>query len=225
MRSMRELLRCCMLARMAAEVQPPLDGAQPGMPHLELRVDSEVALAARREWPSVTANERATGDEVLRWVERSAYADLCSDDEFAAAWEHADRGGAGSLDRAGYEAFVEAVDSFAKRRVAREPPSLGNLVKGMLKSPSMRKMVTKMAVGVAEHGGLLGPGEERLRIDGGGGASAAAEEMEREMDELMQSAEFGDLMDRVVESPGMKRVLRTCRPRARCRRRASSWAR
>ena len=180
---------------------------------LAVRVESDVAMAARREFSGVTRGERASGEEVLRWVEASSYAGLCADDEFAAAWEYASDG-AESLDRAGYGRFVEAVYEFARRRLAREPPSLGKMMKSMLKSPSMRKMVTKMAVGVAETGGLLGPGEERLRIDGGGGAGAgtslaAAEvaEIEREMDDLLQSEAFGDLMDRVVESPGIRDVF------------------
>ena len=179
---------------------------------LAVRVESDVAMAARREFSGVTSGERASGEEVLRWVEASSYAGLCADDEFAAAWEYASDG-AESLDRAGYGRFVEAVDEFARRRLAREPPSLGKIMKSMLKSESMRKMVTKMAVGVAETGGLLGPGEERLRIDGGGAGAgtslAAAEvaEIEREMDDLLQSEAFGYLMDRVVESPGIKDVF------------------
>ena len=130
---------------------------------LELKVDDELAVQARAEFAKFD-QKIAPADAVLDWAERSAYREQVTDEEFAASWVYAtENSEEEGLDAARFERFVSAVDAFARERLAKEPPSLGQLARGMLKSPAMRKMVTSLAVGAEGSGGLLGM-DEKLRL-------------------------------------------------------------
>ena len=167
---------------------------------LELKVDDELAVQARAEFAKFD-QKIAPADAVLDWAERSAYREQVTDEEFAASWVYAteqsdDEEG---LDAARFERFVSAVDAFARERLAKEPPSLGQLARGMLKSPAMRKMVTSLAVGSEGSGGLLGM-DEKLRL---GDGTTDDEELSAQLDDMLQSEGFADLVDRVVNTPSI----------------------
>ena len=167
---------------------------------LELKVDDDLAVQARAEFAKFE-QQIAPADAVLDWAERSAYREQVSDEEFAASWVYAtensddDEG----LDAARFERFVSAVDAFARERLAKEPPSLGQLARGMLKSPAMRRMVTSLAVGAEGSGGLLGM-DEKLRL---GDGTTTDEELAAQLDDMLQSEGFADLVDRVVNTPSI----------------------
>ena len=167
---------------------------------LELKVDDELAVQARAEFAKFD-QKIAPADAVLDWAERSAYREQVTDEEFAASWvyatEHSDD--EEGLDAARFERFVSAVDAFARERLAKEPPSLGQLARGMLKSPAMRKMVTSLAVGSEGSGGLLGM-DEKLRL---GDGTTDDEELSAQLDDMLQSEGFADLVDRVVNTPSI----------------------
>ena len=167
---------------------------------LELKVDDDLAVQARAEFAKFE-QQIAPADAVLDWAERSAYREQVTDEEFAASWVYAtehseDEEG---LDAARFERFVSAVDAFARERLAKEPPSLGQLARGMLKSPAMRKMVTSLAVGADGSGGLLGM-DEKLRL---GDGTTTDEELAAQLDDMLQSEGFADLVDRVVNTPSI----------------------
>ena len=167
---------------------------------LELKVDDDLAVQARAEFAKFE-QVIAPADAVLDWAERSAYREQVTDEEFAASWVYAteqsdDEEG---LDAARFERFVSAVDAFARERLAKEPPSLGQLARGMLKSPAMRKMVTSLAVGSEGSGGLLGM-DEKLRL---GDGTTDDEELSAQLDDMLQSEGFADLVDRVVNTPSI----------------------
>ena len=69
----------------------------------------------------------------------------------------------------------------------------------MLKSPAMRKMVTSLAVGSDGSGGLLGM-DEKLRL---GDGTTDDEELSAQLDDMLQSEGFADLVDRVVNTPSI----------------------
>jgi hypothetical protein len=167
---------------------------------LQLKIDDELAVQARNEFAKFEQTI-APADTVLDWAERSMYREQVTDEEFAAAWVYAteesddDTG----LDTARFERFVSAVDAFAQQNLAKAPPSLGQLARGMLKSPAMRRMVTSLAVGTEGSGGLLGM-DEKLKL---GGGEAADEELAAQLDEMLQSEGFADLVDRVVSTPAI----------------------
>ena len=167
---------------------------------LELKVDDDLAVQARAEFAKFE-QQIAPADAVLDWAERSAYREQVTDEEFAASWVYATESSedAEGLDAARFERFVSAVDAFARERLAKEPPSLGQLARGMLKSPAMRKMVTSLAVGVEGSGGLLGM-DERLRL---GDGTTDDEELAAQLDDMLQSEGFADLVDRVVNTPSI----------------------
>ena len=167
---------------------------------LELKVDDELAVQARAEFAKFDQTI-APADAVLDWAERSAYREQVTDEEFAASWVYATENSENEegLDAARFERFVSAVDAFARERLAKEPPSLGQLARGMLKSPSMRKMVTSLAVGTEGSGGLLGM-DEKLRL---GDGTTDDEELAAQLDDMLQSEGFADLVDRVVNTPSI----------------------
>ena len=159
---------------------------------LELKVDDDLAVQARAEFAKFDQTI-APADAVLDWAERSAYREQVTDEEFAASWVYAteqsdDEEG---LDAARFERFVSAVDAFARERLAKEPPSLGQLARGMLKSPAMRKMVTSLAVDAQD---------EKLRL---GDGTTDDEELSAQLDDMLQSEGFADLVDRVVNTPSI----------------------
>ena len=167
---------------------------------LELKVDDDLAVQARAEFAKFD-QQIAPADAVLDWAERSAYREQVTDEEFAASWVYAteqsdDEEG---LDAARFERFVSAVDAFARERLTKEPPSLGQLARGMLKSPAMRKMVTSLAVGSEGSGGWLGM-DEKLRL---GDGTTDDEELAAQLDDMLQSEGFADLVDRVVNTPSI----------------------
>ena len=167
---------------------------------LELKVDDELAVQARAEFAKFD-QDIAPADAVLDWAERSAYREQVTDEEFAASWVYATENSENEegLDAARFERFVSAVDAFARERLAKEPPSLGQLARGMLKSPAMRKMVTSLAVGAEGSGGLLGM-DEKLRL---GDGTTTDEELAAQLDDMLQSEGFADLVDRVVNTPSI----------------------
>ena len=167
---------------------------------LELKVDDDLAVQARAEFAKFE-QQIAPADAVLDWAERSAYREQVSDEEFAASWVYATENSDDEegLDAARFERFVSAVDAFARERLAKEPPSLGQLARGMLKSPAMRKMVTSLAVGADGSGGLLGM-DEKLRL---GDGTTDDEELAAQLDDMLQSEGFADLVDRVVNTPSI----------------------
>ena len=167
---------------------------------LELKVDDDLAVQARAEFAKFE-QQIAPADAVLDWAERSAYREQVTDEEFAASWVYATESSEdeAGLDAARFERFVSAVDAFARERLAKEPPSLGQLARGMLKSPAMRKMVTSLAVGVEGSGGLLGM-DEKLRL---GDGTTDDEELAAQLDDMLQSEGFADLVDRVVNTPSI----------------------
>ena len=167
---------------------------------LELKVDDDLAVQARAEFAKFE-QQIAPADAVLDWAERSAYREQVSDEEFAASWVYATENSDDEegLDAARFERFVSAVDAFARERLAKEPPSLGQLARGMLKSPAMRKMVTSLAVGAEGSGGLLGM-DEKLRL---GDGTTTDEELAAQLDDMLQSEGFADLVDRVVNTPSI----------------------
>ena len=167
---------------------------------LELKVDDDLAVQARTEFAKF-GQQIAPADAVLDWAERSAYREQVTDEEFAASWVYATESSEdeAGLDAARFERFVSAVDAFARERLTKEPPSLGQLARGMLKSPAMRKMVTSLAVGVEGSGGLLGM-DERLRL---GDGTTDDEELAAQLDDMLQSEGFADLVDRVVNTPSI----------------------
>ena len=167
---------------------------------LELKVDDDLAVQARAEFAKFE-QQIAPADAVLDWAERSAYREQVTDEEFAASWVYATESSDDEegLDAARFERFVSAVDAFARERLTKEPPSLGQLARGMLKSPAMRKMVTSLAVGAEGSGGLLGM-DERLRL---GDGTSNDEELAAQLDDMLQSEGFADLVDRVVNTPSI----------------------
>ena len=166
---------------------------------LELKVDDELAVQARAEFAKFD-QKIAPADAVLDWAERSAYREQVTDEEFAASWVYAtENSEEEGLDAARFERFVSAVDAFARERLAKEPPSLGQLARGMLKSPAMRQMVTSLAVGAEGSGGLLGM-DEKLRL---GDGTTDDEELAAQLDDMLQSEGFADLVDRVVNTPSI----------------------
>ena len=167
---------------------------------LELKVDDELAVQARAEFAKFE-QVIAPADAVLDWAERSAYREQVTDEEFAASWVYATENSENEegLDAARFERFVSAVDAFARERLTKEPPSLGQLARGMLKSPAMRKMVTSLAVGAEGSGGLLGM-DEKLRL---GDGTTDDEELAAQLDDMLQSEGFADLVDRVVNTPSI----------------------
>ena len=167
---------------------------------LELKVDDDLAVQARAEFAKFE-QQIAPADAVLDWAERSAYREQVTDEEFAASWVYATESSEDEegLDAARFERFVSAVDAFARERLAKEPPSLGQLARGMLKSPVMRKMVTSLAVGTEGSGGLLGM-DEKLRL---GDGTTDDEELAAQLDDMLQSEGFADLVDRVVNTPSI----------------------
>ena len=167
---------------------------------LELKVDDDLAVQARAEFAKFE-QVIAPADAVLDWAERSAYREQVTDEEFAASWVYATENSEdeAGLDAARFERFVSAVDAFARERLAKEPPSLGQLARGMLKSPAMRKMVTSLAVGTEGSGGLLGM-DEKLRL---GDGTTDDEELSAQLDDMLQSEGFADLVDRVVNTPSI----------------------
>ena len=158
---------------------------------LELKVDDDLAVQARAEFAKF-GQQIAPADAVLDWAERSAYREQVSDEEFAASWvyatEHSDD--EAGLDAARFERFVSAVDAFARERLMQEPPSLGQLARGMLKSKAMRKMVTSAMLGM----------NEKLRL---GDGTTTDEELAAQLDDMLQSEGFADLVDRVVNTPSI----------------------
>ena len=167
---------------------------------LELKVDDDLAVQARAEFAKF-GQQIAPADAVLDWAERSAYREQVTDEEFAASWVYATESSEDEegLDAARFERFVSAVDAFARERLTKEPPSLGQLARGMLKSPAMRKMVTSLAVGAEGSGGLLGM-DEKLRL---GDGTTDDEELAAQLDDMLQSEGFADLVDRVVNTPSI----------------------
>ena len=167
---------------------------------LEHKVDDDLAVQARAEFAKF-GQVIAPADAVLDWAERSAYREQVTDEEFAASWVYATESSddEAGLDAARFERFVSAVDAFARERLTKEPPSLGQLARGMLKSKAMRKMVTSLAVGAEGSGGLLGM-DERLRL---GDGTTTDEELSAQLDDMLQSEGFADLVDRVVNTPSI----------------------
>ena len=159
---------------------------------LELKVDDDLAVQARAEFAKF-GQQIAPADAVLDWAERSAYREQVSDEEFAASWVYATENSEDDeegLDAARFERFVSAVDAFARERLMQEPPSLGQLARGMLKSKAMRKMVTSAMLGM----------NEKLRL---GDGTTTDEELAAQLDDMLQSEGFADLVDRVVNTPSI----------------------
>ena len=158
---------------------------------LELKVDDDLAVQARAEFAKFE-QVIAPADAVLDWAERSAYREQVSDEEFAASWVYATENSDDEegLDAARFERFVSAVDAFARERLMQEPPSLGQLARGMLKSKAMRKMVTSAMLGM----------NEKLRL---GDGTTTDEELAAQLDDMLQSEGFADLVDRVVNTPSI----------------------
>ena len=110
------------------------------------------------------------------------------------------------------------------------PPTLPEMMRAMLGNPAVKKMVTKMAVGMATGGGISGgnllEGAQQQALLGGAGGDAAtmaqgqlalAREqqqqavevmMERQVGAMLDSPAFGSMMERVVESPAIQSVVR-----------------
>ena len=157
---------------------------------LELKVDDDLAVQARAEFAKF-GQVIAPADAVLDWAERSAYREQVTDEEFAASWVYAtENSEEEGLDAARFERFVSAVDAFARERLMQEPPSLGQLARGMLKSKAMRKMVTSAMLGM----------NEKLRL---GDGTTTDEELAAQLDDMLQSEGFADLVDRVVNTPSI----------------------
>jgi len=118
------------------------------------------------------------------------------------------------------------------------PPSFNQMMKSMIADPSFRRMATKMTsklvVGMATGGQqqqqqqLLGGAAARAQIGGGPGPSSdpstqqlattqqqqqqAIEQLEAQVEAqvgaMLESKEFGGLVDKVVDSPGVQRIVR-----------------
>ena len=110
-------------------------------------------------------------------------------------------------------------------------PSLGEMMKSMLANEQFRGAVSKMAVGVMKGGAsgdgsvanLLGAAPQRPLLDGGSAAEAAQPggggelaapgvsfdeaKLEASMNAMMASKGFETLLDRVVESEGVQRLV------------------
>ena len=111
------------------------------------------------------------------------------------------------------------------------PPSLPQMMRSMLANPGIRKAVTKMAVGMVTGGmggdavGQLLEGAPRQDLLGGGAESTVPDDkalalsavqqqqqqleaaMEQQLSAVLDSPAFGDMMERVIESPAVQRVV------------------
>lgn len=125
------------------------------------------------------------------------------------------------------DAFTLGVVNLAP---SARPPSLNEIMRTMIKSPAIRKMATKMAVTMAkgERGSdsnLIAGVQQQALLDGGQSTSqpppdqqqqlALAQQQEEQFEQLMEqqlgavldSPQFGDMMDRVLESPAIQKVV------------------
>ena len=98
-------------------------------------------------------------------------------------------------------------------QVQQPPLSLNDIMKNMISSPGFKKMATKMVVGMtqgAEGGNLLEGGAPQARLASGPAAEkqlAMERQVEAQVGAMLESPAFGNLLEKVVESPGVQRIV------------------
>ena len=118
-------------------------------------------------------------------------------------------------------------DSYTLGTITIAPPpppiSLGDMMKTMMASPGFRKMATKMVVGMANSDGsnnLLAGGEQRQQLSGPEASADAQQvmlaaqmraqqelEVEKQIGAILDSDAFTTMVDKVVESPAIQKIV------------------